>query len=193
SFKGKITVTPPVARSVTLTSSRPHAIFGGAVVLSGTASSRKAGETVTLIARPAGEPEQRIEVKTAAQGNWSLRVQPRIRTEYQAAFQSALSPKLTVNVRPRITFQKVAAHRFLVVVLAAHSMAGKTVDMARWIPGRGWVVFEAFQLTSIARTETIAVRTVTTFVPRNTKLRIFMPAAQAAPNYMAGHSNFVVK
>ncbi|MBD0349180.1 MAG: cupredoxin domain-containing protein, partial [Thermoleophilia bacterium] len=45
-FKGKITVTPPVARSVTLTSSRPHAIFGGAVVLSGTASSRKAGETV---------------------------------------------------------------------------------------------------------------------------------------------------
>ncbi len=192
-FRGKITVTPAVTRSVTLTSSRPHAIFGGAVVLSGTVSSKKAGDTVTVTARPAGEPERRIEVKTTGQGNWSLRVQPRIRTEYQAAFESALSPKVSVNVRPRITFQKVGAHRFLVVVLAAHSMAGKSVDMARWVPGRGWVVFQSFALNSIARTETIAVRTVTTLVRRGTKLRIFMPSGQAAPNYMAGHSNFVVK
>ena len=59
-------------------------------------------------------------------------MQPRIHTTYQAKFDNAASATLTVNVRPRITLQKVGRNSFLVVVLAQHSMAGKTIDVARW-------------------------------------------------------------
>jgi len=99
---------------------------------------------------------------------------------------------VTVNVRPRITLQKVGRNSFLVVVLAQHSMAGKTVDVARWSGGH-WVTIGQTQLESIARTSTVAVGHVTSDVPLSTKLRVFMTAAEAGPDYADGHSNFVFK
>jgi plastocyanin len=191
-FKGRITVAQN-SRAVTLSSSRPLAIFGGAVTLSGTVSSKKAGEHVTVVARPVGEPAWRTEVVTTSGGNWSLKVQPRIRTVYQSTFETASSPALTIAVRPRLTLQKVAPHRFLVVVLAAHSMAGRTINLARYVPGAGWITFRHLQLGSIPRTDTIAVITFTSHVRLGTKLRVFLPTNQAAPDYLDGHSNFVVK
>jgi hypothetical protein len=37
------------------------------------------------------------------------------------------------------------------------------------------------------------VATFTSGVPDRTKLRIFMPTTQTSPDYLDGHSNFVVK
>jgi hypothetical protein len=148
---------------------------------------------VSVFERPAGEPAHQIDVKTTEGGNWSLRVQPRVHTEYQARYQNALSGKVAVNVRPRITLQKVGQNRFLVVVLANRSLAGKVLDLTRWRSGQGWVPIQQVQLNSIARTDTISVRTVTTFVPPGTKLRVFLPANEVSPDYLDGHSNFVVK
>jgi plastocyanin len=192
-FGGKITVVPAAQRSVTLVSSRPLTIFGGAAILSGTTSGKKAGESVTVFERPAGEPAHRIDIQTTDGGNWTLRVQPRVRTEYQAQYQNAQSGKVTISVRPRITLQKVGLSRFLIVVLANRSLAGKMVDLTRWQPGTGWTPIQQVQLNSIARTDTIAVRTVTSFVRAGTKLRVFMPESQVSPDYLEGHSNFVVK
>jgi plastocyanin len=192
-FSGKITVAPAAARTVTLVSSRPLTIFGGAAILSGTTSGKKAGETVTVLARPAGEPAHRIDVKTTDGGNWTLRVQPRVRTDYQAQYQNAQSGTITIAVRPRITLQKVGLNRFLIVVLANRSLAGKMVDLTQWQRGTGWTPIQQVQLNSIVRTDTIAVRTVTSFVPPGTKLRVFMPESQVSPDYLEGHSNFVVK
>jgi plastocyanin len=190
-FTGTLTVAKNT-RAVTLASSRMFGIFGGAMTLSGTVSSKQAGETVTIVAQPAGEPAWSTRVITTSGGNWSLQVQPRIRTTYQARFENATSPSLTLNVRPRITLQKVGRDRFLVVVLAAHSMSGKTVDLARWTGGR-YLTFAQAQLQPIARTSTIATTVFTAPFRLGTKLRVFMPSTQTAPDYIDGHSNFVIK
>jgi plastocyanin len=192
-FGGKVTVAPAAQRTVTLVTSRTLAIFGAAATLSGTTSGKKAGETVTVVASPAGEPAHRIDVKTTDGGNWTLRVQPRVRTEYQAQYANAQSGKVTINVRPRITLQKVGLNRFLIVVLANRPLAGKVVQLTRWQRGQGWVPTQEVLLNAIARTDTIAVRTVISFVPVGTKLRVFLPADQVSPDFLEGHSNFVVK
>ena len=192
-FGGKVTVAAAAQRSVTLAANRPLAIFGDAVTLTGATSGKKAGETMTVTARPVGEPAHAIAVTTGANGVWALRVQPRVLTEYQASYDGAQSGKLVVSVRPRVTFQKVGANRFLIVVLANKSLAGKSVDVTRFVPGSGWVSTGTVQLTTIARTDTVAVRTITSLVPRGTKLRVFMSDAETGDGYMDARSNFIVK
>jgi len=190
-FKGTVKVEAN-KRAVSLTSSRSLLIFGGATTLSGTISSKQAGKHVTVVAQPAGESAWQTEVTTTSGGDWSLRVQPRIRTTYHASFQGASSTSVVVNVRPRVSVQKVGSSRFLIVVLAAHSMGGKTVDVARLRHG-DWVTMEQLQLHEVVRTSTIAVNTFTSHVRLGTKLRVFLPASQLSPDYADGHSNFVVR
>jgi hypothetical protein len=190
-FAGSVTVGQNT-RAVSIATSRSLMIFGDAITLSGTVSSKQAGESVTIVAKPTNEPAWSTQVTTTTGGNWSLQVQPRIRTTYMAKYEDKSSATLTVNVRPRITLQKVGRNSFLVVVLAQHSMAGKTVDVAR-SSGSGWTTISQVQLQSIARTSTVAVGHVTSFVNLGTKLRVFLPASQTSPDYIEGHSNFVFK
>jgi plastocyanin len=192
-FTGNVTVTPAVQRSVTLAANRNIAIFGDSVTLSGATSTKKAGETVTVSVRPAGEPEARIAIPTTTNGAWSLRVQPRVNTEYQVQYGNVTSGKLSVAVRPRITFQKVGANKFLIVVLSNKSLAGQTVEVNRYVRGTGWVSVGQTQLSTIARTDSIAVKTVTELFPSGTKLRAVMSDDQTGPNYIDAHSNFIVK
>jgi plastocyanin len=191
-FSGKITVSPAVQRSVTLALNRNIAIFGDSVTLSGATSAKAANETVTVSIRPVGEPAMQVPVTTGANGAWSLRVQPRVRTEYQAQYGSAQSGKLVVVVRPRITFQKVGMNKYLVVVLANKSLAGSTVQLTRYVAGTGWAPLDVAQLATIARTDSLAVKTVTLNVARGTKLRALMSDDQTGPDYIDAHSNFVV-
>ena len=192
-YAGTVTVTPAVQRSVTLSANRNIAIFGDSVTLSGATSEKKAGETVTVISQPAGEPQARIDVTTGTNGAWSLRVQPRVNTEYQVAYGAVQSGKIAVSVRPRITFQKVGVNKFLIVVLSNKSLAGQTVDVNRYVSGTGWVSVGTTQLGPIARTDSVAVKTVTELFPSGTKLRAVMSDDQTGPNYIDAHSNFIVK
>ena len=82
--------------------------------------------------------------------------------------------------------------KHLIVVLSAHSMAGKRVNVTRWLPGRGWLTFRTATLQAIPRTPTTSDAYFTTFVRAGTKLRIFMPADQVGTDYFEGHSNFIV-
>jgi plastocyanin len=180
------------SRSVTLAASRTIGIFGDSMTLSGTVSSKAAGEKVTVVAQPVGLPESRVDVTTTAGGNWSLLVQPRVKTTYKAVYDTATSASKTITLRPRLTFQKVGRHQYLVVVLAAHSMAGKRLDIARRIGGR-WVTYRTATIGKIARTSTTSVVYFVTVVPSGTHLRAFLPQSQAGSDYFAGHSNFVVQ
>lgn len=189
-FSGTVSVAPN-SRAVTLAASRALNIFGDAVTLSGTVSSKTAGEQVTVVARPMGLPATQTLVTTTAGGNWSLVVQPRVRTVYQAQYENASSATLTVSIRPRITLQKVGRHQYLVVVLAAHSLAGKRIDITRRIGGR-WVTFRQATLVSIPRTPTTSVSYFTTTVRLGTKLRVFIAQSQVGSQYLPGHSNFIV-
>jgi hypothetical protein len=70
-------------------------------------------------------------------------------------------------------------------------MAGKRVNIARWSAGR-WVTFQTATLQAIARTPTTSDVYVNTLVRRGTKLRVFLPADQVGPNYLDGHSNYII-
>jgi plastocyanin len=189
--RGTVSVAPN-SRSVTLAASRNVGIFGDAMTLSGTISSKQAGQHVTVTATPATGPAFSYDVVTGSNGNWSLQVQPRATTTYKATWETATSKPFVVNLRPRLTFQKVGRHQYLVVVLAAHSMAGKQLDIARRIGGR-YVVYRHAVITSIARTSTTSVAYFVTFVRPGTHLRAFLPQSQVGSDYLDGHSNFVVQ
>jgi len=189
-FTGTLTVGQNT-RSVSMTSTRTTVILGDAVTLSGTVSSKQANENVTVLAQAQGQPTISTQVATTSGGNWSLQVQPQINTTYQAQFDGANSTTSAVNVRPRITLEKVGRSRYLAVVVAARSMAGKSVSLTRRSNGN-WVSIAQQQLQSIARTNTTVVTTFSAPVKLGTKLRVFMPAEQTSPSYLDGHSNFVV-
>ena len=190
-FDGTVTVAANT-RAVTLAASRNVGIFGDAMALSGSVSGKAAGEHVTVTAKPAVGASFSYDVVTTANGNWTLQVQPRANTTYTATWENATSKPLTVNLRPRLTFQKVGRHQYLVVVLAARSMAGKQLEIARRIGGR-YVVFRHVTISSIARTSTTSVAYFVTFVPPGTHLRTFLPQSKVGSGYLDGHSNFVVQ
>ena len=105
-FTGTLTVGQNT-RSVSMTSNRTTVILGDAVMLSGTVSSKAADENVTITAQTPGQPATSTQVATTSGGNWTLQVQPQINTTYQAQFDGANSTSSAVNVRPRITLEKV--------------------------------------------------------------------------------------
>jgi plastocyanin len=180
------------SRAVTIAGSRNVGIFGDAMTLSGTISSKQPGQHVTVAATPATGPAFTYDVVTGANGNWSLQVQPRSTTTYKATWDTATSNAFVVNLRPRLTFQKVGRHQYLVVVLAARSMAGKQLDIARRIGGK-YVTYTHATITSIARTSTTSVAYFVTVVRPGTHLRAFLPKSQVGSDYLDGHSNFVVQ
>jgi plastocyanin len=190
-FTGSLSVAPN-SRSVTLTASRNVGIFGDAMTLSGAISSKAAGQHVTVKAAPASGPAFSYDVVTGANGAWTVQVQPRANTTYTATWDTASSKPLVVNLRPRLTFQKVGRHQYLVVVLAAHSMAGKQLDIARRV-GDNYVVYRHATITAIARTSTTSVAYFVTVVRPGTHLRAFLPNSQVGTDYLEGHSNFVVQ
>ena len=190
-FAGTVSVAPN-ARSVSIATSRNVGIFGDAMTLSGTISSKTAGQHVTVTATPASGPGLNYPVTTDANGNWSLQVQPRATTTYKATWDNATSKTVAITLRPRLTFQKVGRHQYLVVVLAAHSIAGKQLDIARRVGGQ-YVTFRHATITSIARTSTTSVAYFVTVVPAGTHLRAFLPKSQVGSDYLDGHSNFVVQ
>jgi hypothetical protein len=67
------------------------------------------------------------------------------------------------------------------------------VQINRYVSGTGWVALGETQLATIARTDSLAVKTVTALVPSGTKLRAVMSDEQTGPNYTDAHSNFIVK
>ncbi len=184
-------VVRAVSASVTLTASRTILIFGGAVTLSGRVSSARPNESVTVTIRPYEQPALTVTVRTGDNGVWTYQHQPRIRTVYQARWDTVTSANATVNVRPRISLRKVAAGRFAVSVVAARSFGGRYVDFRRWnATRRTWVLVKRVYLRR--STATTSVATFRARVPRRAKLRVFMPLTQTQPAYAAGHSNFIV-
>jgi hypothetical protein len=180
------------ARSVTISVSRNVGIFGDAMTVSGTISSKAAGQHVLVKANPAAGPSLFYDVVTGTNGAWSVQVQPRANTTYTASWDKTTSRQVSVSLRPRLTFQKIGRHQYLVVVLAAHSMAGKQLDIARRIGGQ-YIVYTHAAITNIPRTTTTSVAYFVTVVPEGTHLRAFLPKTQVGSDYLDGHSNFVVQ
>jgi plastocyanin len=196
-FRGTITVTRAPQRDVSIEVAPPHdnvVIFGGALSVRGYVTSNQAGEDVTITADPMGaDPARRITVSTGSDGEYRLRVQPRTRTTYTAQWRGASSRPLTAHVRPRIGLRKVGRNRFAVTVVAADSLAGRSVVIRRQRSRRSKAMMFAARVTlrENPRTESISQRTFRLRVRRGLRLRAHLGTSQVAPNYLGSRSNLI--
>jgi plastocyanin len=185
----KTSAPPPGATSLTLATSKPQVVYGGTVTLSGTISSKQAGEKVSVLAQPFGSSSfsSIADVTTGAGGSWSFTVKPTIRTGYEAKWKSATSSAATVGVRPLVTFHVLSGGRFSTKVVAARSFSGRSVQLQRRSSFGQWVTIKRVRLN----TSSAAVFRAT--VPRGTSsLRIAISVNQAGSGYLAGISRTIV-
>ena len=191
--KGPNPVPRKRAATVTLAASRGIVIFGGSVRMSGTVSSGKAGETVSIVSQPQGEPASRTDLTTTTGGTWVLAVRPQILTTYRAEWDTGKSSDVVLRVRPRVSLRKVALNRFATSVVATGSHAGKVVQLKRWSTVlRRWLLVKRVTLRQSTVDENVAVVTFRAKLRKNRKLRMFLPQSQVLPGYVAGYSSFIV-
>jgi plastocyanin len=180
----------PAARaSLTLAASSLLVVYGGGVTLSGTASSKQAGEKVTVLAQEYGKPSFTglATVTTGSGGSWSYVAKPKIRTGYESQWNRATSAIATVGVRPLVSFRVITGHRFSTKVVAARSFAGRYVQLQRRSSLGQWVTVKRVQLNG----SSAAIFRAS--LPHGTSsLRIAMSVNQAGAGYLAGMSRTIV-
>jgi plastocyanin len=192
-LKGSVTVQVGGAVAVTQQAAPNPIVYGGSVTLSGAVSSRQAGQTVNVFAKPFGQTQFATvgSATTGPNGAWSFVVKPRLQTAYEARWKPTgplvTSPQTMVNVKPQVGLTKKAAVgrivTFFTKVRGARSFAGKYVNLQRRNSLGRWVNLKRVTLSSTS------ARTFKVRLPRGrSRVRVFMPAAQAAPGYLAGTS-----
>jgi plastocyanin len=180
-YRGTVTVTG--SSTATLAATRSTVTYGGRVMLSGAVSSGRAGETVTVLAKPFGRAAfaKVATVKTAAGGTWSYPAKPAIRTGFRARWGDEVSPSAVVRVRPRVTLS-LQQGVFSTTATAVRSFAGRSVYLQRRSATGGWVSVQRVVLGA-SGTEFRAH-----FPPGRSTLRAVLPQSQAGRGYLAGIS-----
>jgi hypothetical protein len=180
---------PKGGETLTLAASTLQVVYGSATTLSGVVSTKQVGETVTIDAQRYGEAKLTplATITTTTGGAWSYTAKPTIGTSYQARSKNATSPTLPVGVRPLSAFRALTAHRFSTKQLAAHSFAGKIVQLQRRSSLGQWVTLKRIQLN------TDSASTFTPTLPAgNSTLRVALSVNQAGPGYLAGISRTIL-
>lgn len=192
------TATPPGNATISLAAAPTIVTYGGKVTLSGTLSTQKAGEQLTIQQQPCGASAfaTATTVTTTTGGAYTFAVQPTTNTTYRVQFKNATSTTVSVRVRPRITLGKVAPRRFTVTVRAGASFAAKAVAVQRFNAStRRWILVRYATLRagsgSVAPTVTSAV-TFTLNVRPRTKVRVVMGTSTAGSCFAPGVSNTVI-
>jgi len=184
-LKGTVTVRG-APDQVTLAASAPVVKFGGTVTLTGTVSTKKPGETVTIVQLPYGQTTKQVvaTLQTTAGGAFSFTVTPQLNTTYQAQWK-ALESSVIVQVQPLIKLPFVSrTGYFHFYVTASTSFAGKTVYLQRFTLARQWVNIRALRLGSKSG-RLISVRFVRSLIPRGRwSIRVFMPATEMGGGYL---------
>jgi hypothetical protein len=179
---------PKGAGTLTLAASTLQVVYGTATTLSGAVSTKQAGESVTILAQRYGEAKLAAlaTITTTAGGAWSYTTKPTIGTSYQGQWKNATSPTLAVGVRPLGAFHLLTANRFSTKQVAAHSFAGKYVQLQRRSSLGQWVTLKRMQLN--AASASIFHPTLPT---GTSTLRIAMSVNQAGPGYLGGISRTI--
>jgi len=195
--RGSVTVKPasqPTTAVLTATASRTLVVYGSALTLSGTVSSQRSGEAVTVFSQPYGQtaPAAIGSALSTTGGGWSFLVKPALQTSYEARWKpatgslTATSP-ITVKVRPRIGWRvKAASGRvvtFFARVSGARSFGGRFVYLQRRNAFGQWVSLKRVFLGP-ASSATFKAR----LPSGRSRVRLLMPARQAGPGYVAGIS-----
>jgi plastocyanin len=135
--------------TLTFAASSQYVVFGDKVTLSGTVSSHKGGESVTIYYQPYPQPNliQRVTLLTAADGTFSFIVSPQIATSYQAAWKGAYATPTSIQVQPKVTLGR--NNGWIIHAAAGVSFRGKAVQFQRYNTSTGqWVTLKKVILNS---------------------------------------------
>jgi plastocyanin len=188
SLTGRVVVTgPPPA--VSIGASTPILVFGQSTHISGVISSKRAGETVTIWAQPYGQGSaaQIASLLTSTGGAWDLVVKPTLLTTYEAHWKTAVSQKVSLQMRPNILLTTGKRYWFI-KVKTNHSLKGRKVYLQRLSRFQQWVKFKQVILNQgsgrLIRAPRLAHGTHT--------IRVFMSYNQAGAGYLDGYSRTVI-
>jgi plastocyanin len=196
-LKGSVVVKPTATESISLAASTRVVTYGGSVVLRGVVENGTPGAAVNVTAVPqAGKTTRAVlSVTTAANGAFSLRVEPRVQTVYVATAAKSSSEPLTVNVRPRVRLTLLGPARRvgIVRVLAARGFVHRYGLLQVWRPRSGlWSSIKRVRLTRSTAGISPTIVTTARFrlhTRHGLRLRLVMPRSQTGPGYVAGSSN----
>jgi plastocyanin len=138
--RGRIVVRGPPP-SLTLGASQPIVFAGQQVTLTGVVSNRRANQSVTIYHLPYGQTSliQLAVVLTGAGGGFSYTAAPTILTAYEARWSTASSARVSVQVKPRITFRPMGRRFVTRVVVPGASFARRFVYLQRRSSFGQWV------------------------------------------------------
>jgi len=184
-LKGSVTVKGAPA-VVTLAASAPVVRYGTQVTLSGTVSSKKSGEVVTLVQLPAGQTTKQVlaTLQTTTNGAFSFTVTPQVTTLYQAQIKTSES-SVTVQVAPMVKLPAASpSGYFHFYVKAATSFAGHHVFLQRFTLAHTWVNISNLMLGSRSG-RIVSVQYVRGLIPRGRwSVRVFVPQDQLGAGYL---------
>jgi hypothetical protein len=181
-----VTGPPP---AVSIGAAAPILVFGQSTHISGAISNKRAGETVTVWAQPYGQGSavQIASLLTTTGGAWDLVVRPTLLTTYEAHWKTAVSQKVSLQMRPNVLLT-VGKRYWFIKVKTNHSLRGHKVFVQKLTRFQQWVKFKRVILnTSSSR----LIRAPRLKHGRYT-LRVFMSYNQAGAGYLDGYSRTVV-
>jgi plastocyanin len=185
-LKGTVIVrgAPP---QVSLVASAAVVKFGASVTLSGAVSTKKVGESITLVQLPYGQTTKQVvaTLQTTTGGAFSFNVTPQVSTTYQAQWPNRSESSVTVQVQPMIKLPFVSkSGYFHFYVTAASSFAGRTVYLQRFTLAHQWVNIRALKLGAKSG-RLMSVKFVRSIVPRGRwSIRVFMAATEMGGGYL---------
>jgi plastocyanin len=185
SLKGTVVVrgAPP---QVTLAASAPVVKFGTQVTLTGTANSKKSGETVTIAALPFGQTTKQIvaTLQSTTGGAFSFNVTPQVNTTYQAQWKGSES-SVIIQVQPTIKLPFVSSSGYFhFYVTAGESFGGRFVFLQRFTATRTWINVRRLQLGQQSG-RIMGMKFVRSVIPRGRwSVRIYMPATEMPGGYI---------
>jgi hypothetical protein len=179
--------TAPPAVTTTFTASTRTTTCCQSVKLSGTVSTGKAGEPITVLERQADDviDTTAATTVTGSGGAWSVSVVPTIGTTYTAQTSTSKAPPIAIGVHPRLGLG-VSGNTFSAKVTARDSFGGRVAYFqVATRPGGAWKTraLVVINLQSVARFHVALLRGHTYYV------RIYLPKVQAGPGYLDGTSH----
>jgi plastocyanin len=194
-YRGTITVNAP-GESLTLAASPHRIVYGGHITLSGTLSTRKAGENVDVLALQCGSSAATkvATVQTTTNGAYSVVVQPLMNTSYTVKVKNTTSPSTSVTVRPKLRLGRIAPHRYSLRISAATSFAGKYASFQRY-NGSRWLAVKTVLLRANSTGVSPTVITTASFrssIRAGVRVRAVLGQAQVGTCYLPGISNTIL-
>jgi hypothetical protein len=173
--------------SIALGVNNPIVFYGDQTTISGTVSSAKPNESVTILAQLFGSSTQQVATLiTGIGGAFVYTTNPSVLTVYSVKWKTATSQPVTVQVRPKLTLNRMTATRLYAKITASHPFAGRSIHLQRRSSFGQWVTVQKLKLGPLSGRIFKAPHKKGTFT-----YRVYMTTNQAGSGYLDTWSNSV--